>query len=144
MKKGKVMAIDYGGAKVGLAVSDGDRQMAFGRGVLRDHSKEKLVGEILKIVENEGLNQVVIGLPLGPNGEETDQTQRIRDFGLLISEIAVKCDVTISIDYIDESFSTFEANQRMREMGLDLAQRKATEDEMAAIILLQRYIDFRP
>ena len=144
MKKGKVLAVDYGGAKVGLAVSDEDRQMAFGRGVLRALSKEQLVGEILKTIENERVVQVVIGLPLGPNGEETDQSQRIRDFGLLISEIAVNSHVIISIDYIDESFSTFEANQRMREMGLDKAQIKATEDEMAAIILLQRYIDFRP
>jgi len=144
MKKGKVLAVDYGGAKVGLAVSDEDRQMAFGRGVLRDHSREKLVQEILKMARGEQVVQVVIGLPLGPNGEETEQSQRIRDFGLLMADIAAKSGEVPSINYIDESFSTFEANQRMREMGLDIAQIKATEDEMAAIILLQRYIDFRP
>jgi putative Holliday junction resolvase len=144
MAKGKILAIDYGGAKVGLAVSDADRQMAFGRGVLRNLSKEQLISQIFDMINKEAVVELLIGLPLGPDGEETEQTQKIRYFGSMIGKSAADRGVELVINYTDESFSTFEANQRLIQMGIKPADRKATEDEMSAIILLQRYIDFRP
>lgn len=144
MAKGKILAIDYGSAKVGLAVSDADRQMAFGRGILREVNKERLIERIIKLIIDEGVIEIIIGLPMGENDQETDQTRKIRDFGSMIGKSAAEKGLELVINYVDESFSTFEANQRLQQMGVKMADRKATEDEMVAIILLQRYIDFRP
>lgn len=144
MAKGKILAIDYGSAKVGLAVSDADRQMAFGRGILREVNKERLIERIIKLIIDEGVIEIIIGLPMGENDQETDQTRKIRDFGSMIGKSAAEKGLELVINYVDESFSTFEANQRLQQMGIKMADRRATEDEMVAIILLQRYIDFRP
>ncbi len=141
MNKGRVLAVDYGGAKVGLAVSDKDRQMAFGRGVLRGLAIEAVLDVLVDLVSAEQVVQVVVGLPLAIDGQETQQTLRIREFGKRLAE---RLGNDVVLDYIDESFSTFEANEILTKIGVDAEQRRATEDEMAAIVLLQRYIDFKP
>lgn len=140
MNKGRVLAVDYGGAKVGLAVSDQDRQMAFGRGVLRGLAIEAVLDVLVDLVSAEQVVQVVVGLPLAIDGQETQQTLRIREFGKRLAE---RLGNDVVLDYIDESFSTFEANEILTKIGVDAEQRRATEDEMAAIVLLQRYIDFK-
>jgi len=138
------MAIDYGSAKIGLAVTDPDRLMAFGRGVLRGLAREKALEAIWKMIIEEKAVKVVIGLPMGENGEETPQCAKIRDFGALLAEKAAQECHSLDIDFIDESFSTFEAGRVLKEIGATAEQKKETEDEVAAIILLHRYIDFRP
>lgn len=138
------MAIDYGSAKIGLAVTDPGRLMAFGRGVLRAKSLDKALEAIWKMIEEERVVQVVIGLPLGSDGEDTSQTAKIRQFGSELARLAAANGYSLEIDFIDESFSTFEAGRVLREIGATAEQKKDTEDEIAAIILLHRYIDFRP
>lgn len=144
MDKGRLMAIDYGSSKIGLAVTDPDRLMAFGRGVLRGLTREKALEKIWEMIINEQVVKVIIGLPMGEAGEETIQSAKIRNFGALISEKAQSEGSDVKIDYIDESFSTFEAGRVLQEIGATQAQKKETEDEIAAVILLHRYIDFRP
>jgi putative pre-16S rRNA nuclease len=144
MTKGKILAIDYGGAAIGLAVSDIDRQMAFGRGVLRKMTLEQIFQKIMELVEDESIVLILIGLPLGKEGEETKQTEKIRAFAEKMSNFLTENGLNIDIDYIDESFSTFEAGNILKELGVKGRDRKTTEDEMAAIILVHRYIDFRP
>jgi len=144
MSKGKILAIDYGNTSIGMAVCDENRLMAFGRGVLKNKKHQEILEKIAELARNEGVKLLLVGLPLGKNGEETLQTAKIREFaGQLIAEIK-KRKIDLDMEFIDESFSTYEANRLLEKIGVKPRDRKMTEDEMAAIVLVQRYIDFRP
>ncbi len=144
MMKGKVLAIDYGQKSIGLAVSDADRMMAFGRGVLRNVDRDGTLKSVLVMIDSEDISEVVIGLPLGKNGEETVQTKIIRDFADELSVQMRESKIEIPVTFLDESFSSFEANNILMKLGVKSEDRKKTEDEMAAIVLIHRFIDFRP
>ena len=144
MMKGKVLAIDYGQKSIGLAVSDADRMMAFGRGVLRNVDRDGTLKSVLVMIDSEDISEVVIGLPLGKIGEETVQTKIIRDFADELSVQMRESKIEIPVTFLDESFSSFEANNILMKLGVKSEDRKKTEDEMAAIVLIHRFIDFRP
>lgn len=144
MSKGKLLAIDYGAKKIGLAVSDSDQQMAFGRGILANNNLEQVMGALLELVKAEQIVKVIVGLPMGGDGEDTPQTLSIRAFAEQLRNFLDKDGLQIVIDFIDESFSSFEANQFLHQIGVAGRDRKKTEDELAAIFLIHRYIDFRP
>lgn len=144
MPKGKVLAIDYGQKSIGLAVSDQDRMMAFGRGVIKNTDKQLVLGKIADLIVSEQAIEVIVGLPMGLNAEETPQTALIRLFAGELEEFLKSRKIPIPIGFLDESFSSYEANKRLEEIGIKSHDRKKTEDEMAAIILIHRFIDFRP
>ena len=144
MQKGKILAIDYGQKSIGLAVSDQDRMMAFGRGVLKNSDKEVVLAKLADLIVHENVNELIVGLPMGQSGEETSQTTVIRTFAAQLENHLKTKGINLPIGFLDESFSSFEANNRLAEIGVKSPDRKKTEDEMAAIILIHRFIDFRP
>ncbi len=144
MSKGKILAVDYGAASIGLAVSDPDRQMAFGRGVIKNREEKEVFNKISELVKDEPIELILIGLPMGRAGDETLQTTKIRSFAGKLEEYLVSRQLKTVMEFVDESFSSYEANEMLKKLGVDPRQRKSTEDELAAMILIHRYIDFRP
>lgn len=144
MYKGKLLAIDYGAQKIGLAVSDADQQMAFGRGVLLNKNIEQVCADLHKLIIEERVVKVLVGLPTAQDGGDTVQTARIRGFVAQLGNFLNSQGLKLMIEFIDESFSSFEANKMLQELGVPGRDRKKTEDELAAIVLVHRYIDFRP
>ncbi|MGL5831193.1 MAG: Holliday junction resolvase RuvX [Candidatus Altimarinota bacterium] len=140
---GKILAIDYGLKKIGLAVSDSGRMMAFGRGILPNKDEQKVFAEIAQLVDKEAVKLLLIGLPLNVEGEQTKQSGVIKDFAKKLQEDLLKKGLKPEIDFIDEAFSSFEANNFLREIGASIEQKKSSEDELAAIFLIHRYIDFK-
>lgn len=136
------MAIDYGSSSIGLAVSDDSRIMAFGRGVLKKLTQEEAIAKISSLIKEERVKLVILGLPMSIDGGETNQTAKIREFGdklaLELSKLAVP------MEYVDESFSSYEAQKILENLNVKPQDRKKTEDELAAVVLVRRYIDFRP
>lgn len=141
-KLGKILAIDYGSASIGLAVSDESRIMAFSRGVLRKLTKEEAISKVVVLVNDEHIKLVILGLPMSAEGGETSQTSKIREFGDKLAQELSKLDVPL--EYVDESFSSFEAQKMLENLNVKALDRKKTEDELAAVVLIRRYIDFRP
>lgn len=133
MAQGKILAIDYGTTKIGLAVSDDSRLLAFGRGII-DRSKglPDLVHKLKALCEKERVTEILFGLPLDEEGEEGPAAKRVRNFskklGLYFPDM--------KMSFIDESFSSFEAKNLLRITG-----RREHDDEVAATIILQRYLD---
>ena len=144
MEKGKILALDIGKSKIGVAISDANRQMAFGRGILAANPKNKLFNHLAAIIKDEMVKLLLIGLPMSPNGEDTPQTLLIKDWTQNFLNYLGKLKLKVGLQYIDESFSTFEANQLLSTVGIKIKEGKRLEDEMAAIILIHRYIDFKP
>ena len=133
---GKILALDYGHT-IGLAVSDDAQQMAFGRGAIdREKGFPFVCRYIRDLCLKESIQQIVIGLPFDIEGKDTEQTLRFRHFAEKL-EVELK---PLPIFFQDEAFTTFEANEFLAHVGVQVRDRKKNEDEMAAIFILQRYL----
>lgn len=133
MAKGKILGIDYGTVKIGLAVSDDSRLMAFGRGILeRSQGFQKIVKKIRELCEKEHVVEFVFGLALDDEGEEGVTAIKVRNFSRKLGLYFPG----VPMNFIDESFSTFQAKNMQREAG-----GHGGDDELAATIILQRYLD---
>jgi putative Holliday junction resolvase len=136
-KKGKVLAIDFGEKHVGLAVSDDGGMIAFGRGTVSNYgSLDNLFSKIGEMCDLEGVSVLIMGLPKGPEEEHTVQSKRIEEIGHLLSDY-----LNLPVKFVDESFSSYEAGEKLKGMGVKAPKTKEREDEMAATMMLQKYLD---
>ena len=119
MKKNKILAIDFGENNVGLAVTDPGANLVFGKGLIKGgKSLNDLFSKIKKFCDDEEVNKIVFGLPLGKDGEETDQTGRMKKIAYKLKDYLGN----IPLEFEDESFSSFEA----REIAEGFEENKKT------------------
>jgi putative Holliday junction resolvase len=132
------MAIDYGGRRVGLAISDPLGIVATGAGVVRNDSR--LVGTILRMITEQNVRHVVVGMPYRADGSRGTRAKDIDRFIECLRE-----GTAVPIETWDESFTSVEAAGIFREGGMKRKQRreKGRIDEMAARLLLQEFLDSR-
>lgn len=131
---GKILALDVGGKRVGYALSDEGQTIAFPRGFLARKKDLELIWQIKKIVKEENARKIVIGLPLSEDNLETSASKAIRKFGEKLAR-----EIMLPIDYIDETFSTAEALEKM-PFRKD-RRTKGEDDAIAAQVILGRYLD---
>jgi putative Holliday junction resolvase len=130
---GKILAVDYGTKRLGLALSDEERQWAFGRGVVAVHSDAQAIAAIEKILKQEEVEKIVLGLPLTLRGEDDGKmATKIQDFACTLEEAT-----GVSVDFEDERLSSEAAHTLARDAGRDA---KKPVDEQAAILLLESYL----
>jgi putative Holliday junction resolvase len=131
----KILAIDYGRAKVGLAVSSGI--LAEPLCVIRYKRLEELVRKVEQVVQVEQVEKVVVGVSEGKMGIES------KDFSLSLSQNLRGAKPDISVETWDETLSTHEAQKVSIEAGMSRKKRRSMEDAFAAAIMLQNYLDSR-
>jgi putative Holliday junction resolvase len=127
------LGVDFGKAKIGLAVADSETRIAFSYGVLKND--KKLMEKIAEIVEKDGISRIIIGEsqhPSVPSGHLPSSEGR--RFGVLLS---VK--LNIPIEYQNERYSTREAERNLIEKGAKRIKR--FDDQEAARIILQSWLD---
>ena len=130
---GRVLAVDYGERRIGLALSDPMRMIASPAGfILRRPGKRPPVAELIRHAESAEATAIVLGLPLDGNGDETPRCAEVREIGAALTERT-----GIPVRYVDERFTTAAALRAVREMGGSTAGRKGDVDAMAATVLLQ-------
>ena len=114
--------------------------MVFGRGVIRDYkSLAHLFEKIRDFCLKEGVVEVVMGVPVGRDEEDTPQSGRIRGFGEKLQEYLGD---GIPVEFEDESFTTFEADEFLDKiMHIRGRERKQSVDELAAVLILKRYLE---
>ena len=135
--RGRLMAIDYGERRVGLAISDPTGTIASPAGaILRRRGKRPPVAEILRRAEALEARGFVVGLPLDGNGDETPRSREVR---LVAEAIAVRSGKPVEL--VDERYTTATALRAVREMGGSTRGRKGDVDALAAAVLLQRVLD---
>ena len=132
----RILAIDPGDARIGLAISDRDRRIASPLANYTRRSLEEDGRYLLKMIAEEEAQLLVIGLPIHLNGQEGDRARKARRFGEWLKE---KCNLPCV--YFDERFSTREAESALWSAGLTHKKRKARRDQIAAQILLQSYLE---
>ncbi|MFR1518627.1 MAG: Holliday junction resolvase RuvX [Clostridia bacterium] len=135
----RILGIDYGDSRIGVAVSDEGGRLAFGICVV-DASKGRgyAVSELLKLRETYGAQTMVIGLPANMDGTRGDRVVRTEKFARVLAEAAP--DLTIVFE--DERLTTKYADRLMLESGKHQKQ-KGESDKLAAMIILQGYLDKR-
>ncbi|KKP59651.1 MAG: hypothetical protein UR53_C0001G0151 [Candidatus Magasanikbacteria bacterium GW2011_GWC2_34_16] len=125
-----ILAIDFGTKNIGLAWCDTGIGVVLPFGVVKNQPAQggsALGGEIAKLVKTENIDKVVIGLPLGMNGQENENTKKVRKFGEELKNL-----VDIKIEYFDERFSSQQA---------DRSSGGATRDEKSAMVVLESYLE---
>lgn len=132
----RVLAIDYGQKRTGIAVTDNLQITANGLTTVPTH---ELLDFLKRYVEKEDVERFVVGLPKRMNGEESDNMRRIRPFVRKLEQAIPQIPVT----YVDERFTSVLAQRAIREAGLKKKARQNKElvDEVSAAIILQSYLD---
>jgi len=134
----KIVALDIGTVRIGVAASDIMEIIASAHPVYRRKNFESDVQNIAKIINDLQAGQVVIGLPLKMDGTEGQSVEMAKDFGEALSAL-----VNIPIIYQDERLSTVTAQKILIESGMRREKRKDKVDSLAATIILQTYLDKR-
>ena len=131
--RGRLMAIDYGERRVGLAISDPTGTIASPAGtIVRRAGKRPPVAEILRRADALEARGFVLGLPLDGNGDETPRSREVR----LVAEALARRSGK-SVELVDERYTTAAALRAVREMGGSTHGRKGDVDALAATVLLQ-------
>ncbi|MCH9630780.1 MAG: putative pre-16S rRNA nuclease [Chlamydiia bacterium] len=134
---GKVIGIDYGMARVGLAVSDDSSIMAFPLkciGALKDH--KKTAEAIIKETEASNVDSFVIGLPLLMSGKDSDMTREVRTFTKTLEEVSGK-----KVALWDERLTSKEIEKLLIEGDMKRKKRSKFIDTLSATLILQSYLD---
>lgn len=132
-ERGRLLAIDYGERRIGLAISDPMGMIASPAGfILRRAGKRPPIAEIIRRAEALEAKGFVLGLPLDGNGDETARSAEVRRIG---SELARRTELPVEL--VDERFTTAAALRAVREMGGSPRDRKGDVDSLAATVLLQ-------
>ena len=134
---GRVMALDVGDVRIGVAVSD---LMGVIANPLETYTRKGNLDVdaqyIVDLAKSKEVSLLISGLPLGLKGQENEQTAKTREFIDKIKEI---CD--LPVEYLDERFTTLSAERVLIEGNVRRENRKKVIDKVAATIILQNYLD---
>ncbi|MBI4408485.1 MAG: Holliday junction resolvase RuvX [Gemmatimonadetes bacterium] len=135
----RILGIDYGERRIGLAVSDPGGVIAQPLPTLqRRRGKRPPVAAVAELVRAHDVGAIVLGLPLTPAGEESDWTREVRAFGTRLHERT-----GLAVHYVDERMTSARAERTVRGLGLKRSERERKErvDAAAAILILQAFLD---
>lgn len=132
----RILGVDFGTVRVGLAVSDAERRIASPLETLTRRSRERDAAYLRDVIEREEIGEIVVGLPVHLSGHEGTKAAEARTFGRWLAETT-----GLPVIFADERFSTVEAESALWDAGLTHKRRKARRDRVAAQILLQAYLD---
>lgn len=135
MRPGRVLALDFGAKRIGMAVTDPERTMVFPRPLLLHGGMEKVLEFLREFCVGEGVTLIVIGYPFDDAHVENAQTERVREFGTRVQEF-----VGVPVVYEDEKYTTAEAEMMLDEFGIDFRGKKDVRDSVAAMLILQSYL----
>jgi putative holliday junction resolvase len=130
----RLLAIDYGEKRIGLAISDPLRTIGRPYQVLSN--KPGFFADLQAIITQENVGRLIIGLPLNFSGNDTQKTREVRTFA---NELSTHID--IPWEFVNESFTTQDANEALKSMGLNIKDSKKVIDKVAAALILQHYLE---
>jgi len=134
----RVIGIDLGTRRIGVAVTDGLGLTAQPHATIARHGGQRDLDAIGAVVRAFDAERVVLGLPLSPEGEVGRAASSAHAFAERL-----RAAIGIPVDLIDESFSTVEAEEVLLRPALSRKRRKQVVDRLAAAVILQRWLDRR-
>jgi len=134
----RYLGLDVGDARIGVALSDETATLASGLETIRRVGPKKDVRAILQLVQGHEVSEVVVGLPRSLNGALGPQAQKVLAF---MDDL--KTSISVPIVAWDERFTSVVAEKTLIEGEVSRKDRKSVVDKVAAILLLQGYLDYR-
>lgn len=131
---GRVLGVDYGEARTGLAVSDAARFLASGIGNVQGGGLEKTAERVILAAREQQAVAVVLGLPVNMNGTEGPKAERVRELATLIER-------ELPVYLMDERMTTMAAARFLNETNTRGKKRKGVIDTLSAQIILQNALD---
>jgi putative pre-16S rRNA nuclease len=138
MIQSRVLALDLGKRRIGLALSDELGVTAQGLETLERTNIREDLSRISQLASERGVSLILIGNPLHMSGREGRQAEYARDFGERLRAAS-----GIPVEYWDERLTTVAAQRVLRESGISIEKRAKAVDRLAAVILLESYLDSR-
>jgi putative Holliday junction resolvase len=132
----RLLGVDFGSVRIGLAVSDPDRKIAFPLATYVRRGMGPDAEYFRGLVREEQIGQLVVGLPVHLSGREGQKAAEARAYGATLAGWT-----GLAVVFFDERFTTVEAEAHLWAAGLTHKRRKERRDRVAAQILLQTYLD---
>jgi putative holliday junction resolvase len=132
----RVLGIDHGTKRVGLALSDETGTIALPLEFLPAEPPDKLLSRLQGIVAARKVEEILVGIPRNMNGTYGPAAEKAREFVAALQQV-----LTVPVKTWDERLTSAQANRFLIETGMRRAQRKERVDQTAAAILLQSYLD---
>ena len=135
----KIMAIDYGDARTGIAISDRMGMLVGQTDVIHSWNKEKTAEAIRKKIQEQGVERLVMGFPRNMDGSEGPRASLYREFAAYLTELT-----GMEVILWDERRTTVEAHQILSNHNYHGKKRKNTVDAVAASLILEGYLNSCP
>ena len=136
MSEKRVLGLDLGARRIGVAVSDPMGWTAQGLPTLERRSEQQVIAEIRRLVGELGVGRIVVGLPRNMDGTIGPEARKALTFGETL-----RASLSLPVETWDERLTTVAAHKSMREGRLSRARRKRSVDRIAAQLILQGYLD---
>jgi putative Holliday junction resolvase len=133
-----VLALDLGKRRIGLALSDGLGITAQGLETLERTNIRTDLARLKEIASEHNVSRILIGNPLHLSGQAGRQTEHAREFGARLEAA-----IGLPVEYWDERLTTVEAQRVLRQSGISIEKRAKAVDRLAAVLLLESYLDSR-
>ncbi|MEM0898025.1 MAG: Holliday junction resolvase RuvX [Verrucomicrobiota bacterium] len=134
----RVLGIDYGEARIGLAVSDELGMLAHPVETIHRNAVPDFLARIVEVAAEKAVSLVVVGLPLHLDGSRGAAVEKVESF---VSGLREKLPEGIPVKTVDERLSTVEAQRKLHEAGRTVKNSRNVIDQMAAVVILQDYLD---
>ena len=134
----RIMALDYGDARTGVAISDLMCTIVGSTTVIPSRNAEKAIIDIVKLAKDNDVEEIVVGLPKNMDGSEGPRAEVCREFAQQVGEAS-----GLKITMWDERRTTVEAHNILSEHNYHGKKRKDTVDAVAASLILEGYLAFR-
>ena len=132
----RILGVDYGDARTGLAVSDLSGTLAQGIGAVKATGMRKTAEAVAEAAKKNDAEKIVLGLPVNMNGTEGPRAEKARAFGEMLGELT-----GLEVIFFDERLTTSAAHQIMNLTDTRGSKRKGKVDTLSAEIILQDYLD---
>ncbi len=138
MHAGRILALDLGKRRIGLALSDELGVTAQGQETLERTNIREDLARLAQLAEEKNVCLILMGNPLHMSGREGKQAEYVREFGERLKTVT-----GLPIEFWDERLTTVEAQRVLRASGISIEKRAKAVDRLAAVILLGSYLDSR-
>lgn len=132
----RVLALDFGERRIGVALSDPTRMLASPLTTLTSGRGGSIVGEVLRLAAENDVGEIVVGMPVSLSGRRGPQANRVIRFA-----DALRRATDIPVLSADERYSTVQAERSLRESGVKPTKARSRVDAAAAAVILQSYLD---
>ena len=134
----KIMAVDYGDARTGIAVCDRTEFLASPVGTIEERDFKNLIQKVAYMAEQYEVKEIVVGLPINMNGSKGPRAEKAEIFANALNEMT-----DIPVNLWDERLTTVSAHNILNETNVRGKKRKSVIDTVSATLILEGYLDYR-